>query len=217
MALNTKLDTNTGLPVELEGKDEIFLLRRESIEFDATVRDSGRFRGKGIVVLTTLRLVFLSENRVRDSDDTFISFECPLACIKNESFNQPIFGANNLTFQLDRYEIGPSDVALTFRNGGAGTLLRALGRLLSEYRSSIISKTTTRRKTVVRPSDYVREAFVDPSDPSVLFLSQPEREEEGVEMIPIEKVKAKEEDELNECSSSLIGRVNETGIRRRRK
>lgn len=52
----------------------------------------GKLKGKGSCILTTNRIVLLNEKG--GSKDTLKAFDLPLALMFNESFEQPIFGAN---------------------------------------------------------------------------------------------------------------------------
>ena len=75
-----------GMPVAME--NETFVLRRQGIAFSAK---SGRVKvdGSGVLFLSTLRMVFVADKGQH--------FDMPLATLYEEKFNQPIFGANNLT------------------------------------------------------------------------------------------------------------------------
>merc|ERR1712146_834844 len=82
--------------------------------------------------LSTLRMVIIDERNAG------CGFDIPLATLQKESFNQPIFGANNMTGcspPLDLPE-GSEDYkwCISFRNGGVGTFLPFFFRLLQEMR-----------------------------------------------------------------------------------
>ena len=76
-------------------------------------------------ILSLPRLVFVSKNFARNAADQFTSFDMPLAHLSNERFNQPIFGANNLTGTIGRWQVGPSKFTITFREGAC---VRACGK-----------------------------------------------------------------------------------------
>lgn len=170
MALNT-VNESTGLPVPVAG--EVFLVTRTGISFNADVQEVGRFHGYGKVILSTLRIVFIRrKSTTRGDDDNFRSMEIPLAFFKGEAFNQPIFGANNLTGTVDRFHVGPSSVTITFKSGGVGTFLKLLAKVLTAHRKEVMQQTSSFVRQA-QAGAMTQSAFIDPSDPSTVFLSQP--------------------------------------------
>ena len=128
--LNTPVTAN-GLPVPAEA--ELFLMKRRNINFSVKSDEHGKLAGKGTVFVTTLRIVFVNETFV----EGFSSFDVPLCAINREKFNQPIFGANNLTGQV----AGPGGgtqwrFKMTFRSGGCGTFLPVFLAMMGEIRES---------------------------------------------------------------------------------
>ena len=71
---------------------ETFILDRKGMEFEVKIDGIGKMKGKGNMVLTSQRIVLLNCNG--KSGDSFKAFDIPLALMYNESFEQPIFGAN---------------------------------------------------------------------------------------------------------------------------
>lgn len=173
MALNTQL-TEGRVPSPIEG--EVFLLVRGEIGFTAElVEDEGRvFKGDGVVHVTTLRVIFVRTSTPLSSCDNFESFDMPIARMRNESFNQPIFGANNLTIDIDKFKIGPSKVVIRFNGGGSGSFLKVLGTLLHLHRKHMMERDSPAVRLAER-GDLARKAFVDPSDPSKIYVCQPRR------------------------------------------
>lgn len=116
-----------GMPVAME--NEVFVLSRAGIHFTAK---SGRVKaeGSGNLFLSTLRMVFVA--------DKGHHFDMPLATMHDEKFNQPIFGANNMTGQSPPLDLEPGAEdykwCISFRNGGVGTFLPFFFRLLEEMR-----------------------------------------------------------------------------------
>jgi len=104
-------------------------------------------------------------------------FDLPLATLVNESFNQPIFGANNLSGESPPLEgTGLQDIikwVLYFNNGGVGTFLPLFFRLLSEMRNRMAQSEPTNAFTSVEAQQIIQAAYVDPNDPSKLYVSQP--------------------------------------------
>lgn len=116
------------------------------------------------------------------------NFEMPFRGILNESFNQPIFGCNNLQATILYYDDQPFTGTLTIRinfvRGGAGTFLGVFNRVLLATRQQMEQQ---RRSQQHIPPLYIPEqptsvqdylpnhnaAFVDPQDPSTLYTTQP--------------------------------------------
>ena len=110
--------------------------------------------------------------------------------IRNEKFNQPIFGNNNLSFNVvpqtgwgESYQFS---VVLEFRNGGAQTFLRIFWKLMSTVNDVrnlpgshlsfillLVASVVPTPAMEVASGNWVRTAFVDPSDPTYIYTSQP--------------------------------------------
>lgn len=102
-----------------------------------------------------------------------------MATLTSESFNQPIFGANNLSGSSPPLEgTGLADTihwTIYFNNGGVGTFLPLFFALLSEMRSRMAGPTPqpTDAFSADEAQQLVQSAYVDPNDPSKLYISQP--------------------------------------------
>lgn len=173
MSLNPALVGS--IPAAVDG--EYFILRRDSIDFTVDVEGVGKFKSsKGSLFFTTLRMVFISKDVSKNRDpDAFYGFDIPLAKIQGEEFHQPIFGANNLTGSVEKWRVGPSNFKITFRSGGVGTFLPLLIRFLDKHRRQQMQSggqfyQFVHQGGLIQGS---QAAFVDPSDPSVIFISQP--------------------------------------------
>jgi len=97
--------------------NEMFMLSRTGIHFTAK-RPGTKVEGNGVLYLSTLRMVFVGD---RDQ-----SFDMPLATMTDEKFNQPIFGANNMTGNSPPLDNSSADAwkwCISFNNGGVGTFL----------------------------------------------------------------------------------------------
>ena len=122
-------------PIPMEG--EYFVLARSGISFSAK-SGSTKFEASGTLYLSTLRMVVVCDDARHAG---FHGFDMPLATLYDESFNQPIFWANNLTGVSPPLE-GSSfsaDIKWTiyFNNGGVGTFLPFFFRLLQEMRERL--------------------------------------------------------------------------------
>ena len=162
-------------PMAVRG--EHFLLRRAGIVVEVTCPGLPKLKGKGAIFLTTLRIVFVSADKPALGNGLrFEAFDFPLSTLSGESFNQPIFGANNLTGVVQPIQgcglPGPASFKLSFNQGGVGSFLHLFIRALRELRSGGVSSGLGRmaaQGTLHAESS----AFVDPSDPSVIFIAQP--------------------------------------------
>eukprot|EP00743_Colponemidia_sp_Colp-15_P008199 GILK01008891.1.p1 GENE.GILK01008891.1~~GILK01008891.1.p1 ORF type:complete len:275 (-),score=25.50 GILK01008891.1:49-873(-) len=175
MACNPPLYSN-GIPVPIAG--EYLVLHRKGIAFTAKVPGMGTLSGSGVFYLSTLRIVFVATKS--DGALPLQSFDIPLAHIGNEKFNQPIFGANNMTFRVEPLWgsiPAPAEVKLTFKEGGCGTFLPLFFTLIEQIRTSIASQRPAapdpRFVDAVRTGNIRNVAYIDPSDPSVVYISQP--------------------------------------------
>lgn len=168
---NPSLNGRGQHPVPMNG--EMFVLSRSGISFSAK-SGSQKFDGSGDLYLSTLRLVFVNKGSAGID-----GFDLPIATLVNESFNQPIFGANNLTGAsppLDGSGL-PDTIKwkISFNNGGVGTFLPLFFRLLNEMRQRMSQPQTTTAPTLsdADAQQILHAAYVDPNDPSKLYVSQP--------------------------------------------
>ena len=168
------------MPMSVPG--EVYLLSRRGIKFEVSSSELPRLRAKGSLVLTSLRMVFVaSPNPTRVQGVDFSAFDIPLKLLFQEKFNQPIFGCNNMTGVVDPIPgMGlPSRVKwkISFTNGGVGTFLPLFARALKEMRFSNVPTATAANTptllNIVQAGGLQSVAFVDPNDPSTIFVSQP--------------------------------------------
>merc|ERR1712046_153862 len=95
----------------------------------------------------------------------------------DHKFNQPIFGANYLSglaipsaTDVSAALLGgkPARFSLTFNDGGCGTFVGIFYKLLAE-----LDKESGTVRRAAEDGSLNSVAYVDPSDPSTLYLSQP--------------------------------------------
>lgn len=115
-------------------QNECFVLSRDGIHFSAKSGPRNKIDAYGTLYISTLRMVFVNEKAGSDNR----GFDIPLATLYKESFNQPIFGANNMTGLSPPLDL-PEGAdhwkwCISFRNGGVGTFLPFFFRLLQEMR-----------------------------------------------------------------------------------
>jgi len=159
-------------PVPMEG--EVFILSRSGISFSAK-SGSSKFERDGQLYLSTLRVVFIADR----PNDHCSAFDIPLATLYDEKFNQPIFGANNMTGKcppLDSSGLA-EDIKwyIGFKNGGVGTLLPFFFNMLQEMRNRMSQPNPTSVNAVVPETvaqSLVQAAYVDPSDPTKFYVPQ---------------------------------------------
>lgn len=163
---------------------EHFILRRRGMEFKAQDAFGRKFSGKGELHVSTIRMVFVCSSPSAD----FSAFDIPLANITDESFNQPIFGANNLSGKVQAIANSAAGVTgviqfkLYFNEGGCATFLRAFFNSMEQIRRIPTAVPVASEFTQAAVSGaFAQAAFVDPSDPSTVYVSQP-----AVQAVPIE-------------------------------
>ena len=144
MALNPPLLPGAALPLPVAG--ETFVLHRRGIQLDAEVLGMRKYQHKGDLFLSTLRMVFVRDARAStgwfglggEAPSDLVAYDLPLSLVRSERFNQPIFGANNMTGCVPPLDQAPGDGVykwcISFRNGGVGTFLPFFFRLLEEMR-----------------------------------------------------------------------------------
>lgn len=170
MAFNPPLLAG-GLPMGIAG--EVYCLSRAHMTFSLEAPGMPKLKSDGRVYLTTVRMCFVPDV----STPAFCAFDIPLQGLSEEEFKQPIFGANYLTGKVapvpGRGLPSLATFKLTFNHGGFSTFLRLFFGVMEHYRiRDLVARRTwmdTRAQTFISESS----AFVDPSDPSVLYLSQP--------------------------------------------
>mmetsp|Transcript_37881 Transcript_37881/g.98003 ORF Transcript_37881/g.98003 Transcript_37881/m.98003 type:complete len:199 (+) Transcript_37881:62-658(+) len=181
MAINPVLAqdqaTNELFPLPQAG--ESFVLKRDNIHFACRLPSGQKLKGTGVFFLSSTRIVFLAKTKSSRAD--FKSFEIPLTKLDKPRFHQPIFGANYLggvVYPAVPDAGGPlaggrpTSVSLTFYSGGCGTFLPRFYQIMSQIQKEAAeSEECGRSAEPTRPHEV---AFVDPSDPSVLFIAQPQ-------------------------------------------
>jgi hypothetical protein len=183
MALNPSINPNTGEPIVCDD-NELFLIQRDRVNF--TVKETstpskvGKFSAKGSLFLTTESLFFVAHNPKVQSRCWFQSFRIPLTKLRKEKFNQPIFGANNLTGRVDpvgdhsviqQFNLQEYKFRFTFNEGGCGTFLPIFFRIMGATRQFGEEAAAKIAPQVL--SGTFSGAYVDPSDPSKIYVSQP--------------------------------------------
>lgn len=189
MAVNPQLFQN-GMPVPFT--NELFVLAREAVDFEVDKipeAPGGKVYTRGTIYLSNVRMVFVANKPV----GAFVAFDLPLLYIHGEKFNQPIFFCNNISGKVD--PVVPEDAnralysthsfKILFKEGGCGTfvpLFLNLIRSVRQYNQMSASAADAAYRAdplqVGQPpvDEMMRCAYVDPNDPTRIFLQQPEPE-----------------------------------------
>ena len=121
------------------------------------------------MILTSARVICLNEK-----NSAFKAFDLPLALITNEGFEQPIFGANYLCGTckpLLNSLPGNIDFKIWLMNGGCGTLAPAYLKMIKSCKRN---RGRGAEQNVINSYQGGKKAYIDPNDPSVIYLQQPE-------------------------------------------
>lgn len=180
MAANPAIvECATGERMPAPFANEAFVLRRPGcgFEVDGVRTRSGKWATTGSVFLSNIRLVFLAD---RPDASGLAGFDIPLVYISNDKLNQPIFGCNNLSGRVWPATEGggpagglpPHEWRVNFKSGGIGTVWPMYYALVARARRA--------EAAVKQPAEVVEEitkmaqtAFVDPNDPTTIYLTQP--------------------------------------------
>ncbi|XP_058775390.1 uncharacterized protein LOC131649446 [Vicia villosa] len=130
-----------------------------------------------------LRLIFLLLSSIG-----YFTFDMPLLYLNGEKFNQPIFHCNNISGLVE--PVVPADqhralysthsFKIIFKEGGCGTFIPLFFNLIAivrQYNQRVSAPTESRVDPLPvsqAPIDeMMRHAYVDPNDPTRIFLQQP--------------------------------------------
>lgn len=166
MSFKPQLFSDEGKLLPLANDDELFILERAKISFQAKTPDA-TFKGKGRIYCTTQRIIFVAEKSSSQHGVFFEAFEIPLAHMTEEKFNQPIFGACSISGLVVSSDDADTKFAwkVIFDNGGTGVVLPVFLRLLEKRKcQEVIDMTFVQSQN---------RAFVDPNDPTVIYIAQP--------------------------------------------
>ncbi|CAM8953601.1 hypothetical protein QQ045_018042 [Rhodiola kirilowii] len=186
MAVNPQLLPH-GMPVAFY--NEIFVLARDGVEFEVDkIPGCDRVKAKGTIYLSNIRMVFVASKPVGN----FYAFDMPLLYVHNEKFNQPIFHCNNISGFVEPVVPDNEHSALysthsfkiLFKEGGTGTfvplflnLLNQLRQYNQHYRAGAEAPRVDPLEATAPPvEEMMRHAYVDPNDPTKIYLQQPPQE-----------------------------------------
>ena len=126
--------------------------------------------------LTSHRIIFVSANPTPD----FCSFDIPIATLYKESVEFPLFGNTYLkgsTPPNQNLLPGHCHFKLWFMKGGCDSFIRNLDRQIKEVRkfngNMEAFTMNSGMYSDMRDGKFQHQAFVDPNDPSQIFMQQP--------------------------------------------
>lgn len=135
------------------------------------------------------RMIFLIDPNFRQKANAE-TFEAPFRGLWDEKFNQPIFGCNHLTATVQYYDEQPFQGGLTMRidfvEGGVNTFMPVFLNVMRATRAQLEAERRHDNHVPPMPlpsaapvpqaDQYLPQsnmAFVDPSDPSRIYTTQP--------------------------------------------
>ena len=124
------------------------------------------------MILTSGRVICVNKKSI-----AFKAFDLPLSLISNESFEQPIFGANYITGKCKPLLNSlPGDITfkIWLMNGGCGTFAPAYLKMVASCRRNRGRGAEQSVINSYQNSGGRKTAYIDPNDPSVIYLQQPE-------------------------------------------
>ncbi|KAK6917034.1 hypothetical protein RJ641_017785 [Dillenia turbinata] len=189
MAMNPQLFPN-GMPTLFV--NELFVLARDGVEFEidkipASGSHGGNVKARGTIYLSNIRMVFVANKPVGN----FFAFDMPLLYVHHEKFSQPIFHCNNISGQVE--PIVPDDqhralysthsFKILFKEGGCGTfvplffnLIQSVRQYNQQFAAAAEARVDPLQAAQTPVDEMMRHAYVDPNDPTRIFLQQPSAE-----------------------------------------
>lgn len=122
--------------------------------------------------MTTCRLVLLNNK----NDNAFKAFDIPLALLIKESFEQPFFGANYIygsCLPLLNMLPGNIEFKVWFMEGGCNTFVHNFLSLVKGIRKNQNKGPDSKLITSLSNGTFSKTAYLDPNDPSTIYLEQP--------------------------------------------
>lgn len=172
MTLNPLLNSPSHEPLRMEG--EYFIIRRDDCEFEFVTEHSGKYKAKGFVILSSVRLIAVSSDH---NNINFKAFEMPLSNIYGEAYNQPFFGRNYLSGtcqSLFASPLGKVTFRIWFTSNDCGTIVPALYNLLDSLRHNQNRNHDKNILNGLKNGDFNSIFAIDPKDPSFIYTVQPE-------------------------------------------
>ena len=176
---------------------ERLMLERQNVQIKLgnVMTKSGSWKSSGTLFLSDVRLVFVCSGKADASG--LQAFDLPLAYVRGEAFNQPIFGANNISGEVWPATPGggpfgslpPHKFSFAFNSGGVGTFLPLWWGALEYTRSRPrppVGGGPPPPPPMKSPGSGLAQAFVDPSDPTTVYVEAPNAPEMDDDKKPYE-------------------------------
>lgn len=177
MSLNPLMSNITHEPIRFE--NEFFIIKRNNIEYEITPDNMNQFTGKGIFILTSMRILIVTVDNI-----TIHSFEFPLNNISEEAFNQPFIGQSYLSgicFPIFGSPLGKVSFNVWFGSESCSTIIPILFNLIDSIRANQNKGIEDRLVQLFKNKGLCSIFPIDPEDPSIFYTNQPE------EVVPIQK------------------------------
>ncbi|KAK1935916.1 hypothetical protein X943_000356 [Babesia divergens] len=176
MAINPVLaqDIHTKQLLPYCANDEYLLMHRPQTRFSVKI-GMQYLKGRGDTFLTTHRIVFI-KNRDKGFSEGFSSISMPFSNLDDPRFRQPIFGSNYLEGTIRPV----ADAAIPLRDtgkfyicfdGGCAMFLKGFYMYYARVRNN---SNAVMHAHPFSNAPETRSAFVDPDDPTHVYLTQPE-------------------------------------------
>ncbi|KAL8534941.1 hypothetical protein ACS0TY_010827 [Phlomoides rotata] len=157
--------------------------------FSIASTHGGTVKAKGTIYLSNIRMVFVANKPVGN----FFAFDMPLLYVHGEKFSQPIFYCNNISGRVEpvvpdnehRALYSTQSFKILFKEGGCGTFIPLFFNLIGSVRqyNQHVSAAAMQQPRVdplqaaqTPVDEMMRHAYVDPNDPTRIFLQQPNSE-----------------------------------------
>ncbi|XP_073117723.1 uncharacterized protein [Elaeis guineensis] len=162
MALNPQLFAN-GMPVPFVG--EMFVLARDGVDFEIDKipgAHGGHVKARGTIYLSNICLVFVAKKPVGN----FVAFDMPLVVPDDQ--RRSLYSTHSFK--------------ILFKEGGCGTFVPLFLNLIASVRqynqhmansAPTASRVDPLQAAQTPVEDMMRHAYVDPNDPTKIFLQQP--------------------------------------------
>ncbi|KAJ0956836.1 hypothetical protein HanPSC8_Chr01g0020171 [Helianthus annuus] len=152
------------------------LIARENV----SQANGGTVKAKGRVFLSNVRIVLVADKPTQ----IFTAFDMPLLYVHDEKFHQPVFHCNNISGCVEPGNVPFSLFQDLFKHGGCGTfvpLFFNLIKLVRQYNQQFDSGNAIhvdplRAAHTPVDDEMMNCAYVDPSDPTKIYLQQPASE-----------------------------------------
>lgn len=171
---------------------EAFVLRRPgcAFEIDGVRTRSGKWSARGTVYVSNVRLVFIAD--AADPASGLAGFDLPLVYITHDALQQPIFGCNRISGRVwpavegggPAGTLPPHSWRVLFKEGGIGTVWPLYYALTQRARRADAAARAAGDAGAgasqqqpgadeAEAAKLASAAFVDPADPTTVYLTQP--------------------------------------------